>query len=252
MKRNRLLVGMTCVAALLLAAGMSDATTVVAKFKGVSPGMNVNIYADKNNDPAYELNTTTQAGIYQFDALSSDFDAIEAGDTFGTFCIDLQQHVSAGGIYTFTVTDVNNAPSPTTYSLSTISEAQELDLLKLYAQYYSLATGGLVVDAAAFQAAVWEIVNEHWLDYDVLDGSFKVRSDWTPAPLANQWLDSLADYTLPPQQQPNLMALLSTCAQDQLILIPGGGGDIPEPLTLAGLLMGLGVIGDTVRRRRTR
>ena len=250
MKRNRFFSCTTCLVALLLLAGMADAVTVTAKFIGANPAMNVRTYADRDNDPAYELDSWTRAGVHVFEAISSDFEPIQAGETFTTFCIDLGQYVNSNGIYTYTVTDIKNAPVPTTYSMTTIGGAQELDLQKLYSQYYGVATQGLVLDAAAFQAAAWEIVNEHWLDYDVLDGSFKVQSDWSAAPLANTWLDSLAGYSLPEGPLPNLTAFVSECSQDQMFIIPGGGGQIPEPLTLMGLLMGLGVVSNTLRRRR--
>ncbi len=68
--------------------------------------------------------------------------------------------------------------------------------------------------------------------------------------LANTWLHGLDSYVL--LGQPVLTALLDPCTQDQIMLLSVGtpsNGTVPEPVTLAGLLLSIGGLAGYVRRR---
>jgi hypothetical protein len=108
----------------------------------------------------------------------------------------------------------------------------------------STLTGGQ--QSAAFQLAVWEVVNEGTASaYNVNSGDFYVSSgDSSVRSLANTWLTNAMAWTGPSTQSLNVWAGPNS-TQDLGVFAP-----IPEPETYAMLLAGLGLMGFVARRRR--
>jgi hypothetical protein len=210
---------------------------ITAKFLGVNPGRTIHIY-DSSTSPA--LSRYTSAGLFNFRIEpGTTYTALGGvGDTFTALCIDLRNTISTNHVYTWSVVDPSDAPNPTTYSDGHISANELLALQRLIGAFpiSSLTTGRR---AAAFQAAVWEIVNESGSTYNVTIGNFKAGGRLDTA-LANQMLADSAGYQGP---LPELKALTSPCAQDMLVIVP-------EPATLATVVAGMGALA--VRRRGRR
>jgi hypothetical protein len=115
--------------------------------------------------------------------------------------------------------------------------------------------------AAAFQAAVWEVVNEtdydrvtQSYDYDVTKGSFKIvansgdGTDWVA--LANTYLTDMES-----AKAASVYAIYSASTQNFAFLVPTEGSGVvvnsivPEPITfITGLLVVSG-LGAYIRRR---
>ena len=104
--------------------------------------------------------------------------------------------------------------------------------------------------AAAFQLAVWEIVlendaNPYNVDSD--QGAFYATSGPSAVEQANEWLAELASLEF---VDIGLRVLTNPDKQDFVVRIPGfGSPEIPEPLTMLAVGLGVAGIGRYVRRR---
>lgn len=209
---------------------------ITATFLGVSPSQAVHI--SDGSGPGLSINTL--AGIFNLQIQpGTTYAGLGAvGDTFAAFCIDLGNTIAQNQTYTWNVVEPTDAPDPSVYSDGPVSAAELLSLQKLVGAnpISSLTTGAL---AAAFQAAVWEIVNESGSIYDVTAGNF-IASGGLNTTLANQMLTASASYTGP---LPELMALTNPGVQDLLVIIP-------EPASVATLGAGMGVLALRWNRRR--
>jgi hypothetical protein len=160
-----------------------------------------------------------------------------APTSFIAYCIDLVQTFNFSS--SFNVTPVS--------ALAHFGASTAAALDRLYTQRFASVDDR--IESAAFQLAVWEIVNEASGSYSVSGGSFTAAAtpggnsnDLTAIGYANTWLGALGSggsggYIL--------TALTSTTRQDQLMATP-----ISEPETYAMLLAGLGLMGFLARRRR--
>jgi hypothetical protein len=207
---------------------------ITAKFLGVYPGQRIHIYDGSSSWP---LDRYARAGIYNLKIRpgTTDFSLGDVGDTFMALCIDLKNSISTNHVYTWTVVDPSDAPNPTTYSDGHISAA-ELSAMQQLLGAFPLSSITTDQEAAALQAAAWEIVNESGSTYDVTSGNFRAGGILDTV-LANQMLATAAGYQGP---LPELMALTNRCIQDLIVIIP-------EPATLATL--GAGTVLLVVRRR---
>jgi hypothetical protein len=181
----------------------------------------------------------------------------------GSFCIDVSQEAPPS-MDTYQIYSLEDAPVVGTTS-NGMGAAKANDLRRLFnflgsnssgavgAQTYSSADA-----AAAFEADVWEIINETTSTYALNGGTFQVQEawgdkDWTA--LANSWLGqvhngkTLDGDDLDPVT--GVAALINPLTQDYALVIPGfGGAPVPEPVTLAGIVLGLGSLTTYIRRRR--
>jgi len=160
-----------------------------------------------------------------------------APTSFIAYCIDLVQTFTFGS--PFVVTPVS--------ALVHFGATRASALDRLYTQQFAAVNTN--IESAAFQLAVWEIMQETTGSYTVSGGSFTAAAtpgsnadDLSAIAQANDWLGALGSgafggYTL--------TALTSAARQDQLMATP-----ISEPETYAMLLAGLGLMGLMVRRRR--
>jgi hypothetical protein len=169
------------------------------------------------------------------------------------YCIEVLKSIQLGGSYQFTVEDLSLAPT-------LVDPSRAADLLKLF----SMDASKVVDDdtAAAFQAAVWEIVNEPnpkngaQVQYDVDRGLFTVTPVFgqTWDGIANGWLTGLGSDT----PTVSAYALVSAKTQDFAWLMPAITTEakparedpvVPEPLTIVSGFLAVSAVGFYVRRR---
>jgi hypothetical protein len=268
--KGRIVLGAAVFLALgFLVAGSANATQVEATFVGVSPPTGVKIHLQFGAG-GVSKDVTTQAGIYRWHVTKSDFGELVVGDYYGTNCFDTQT-ISGGKTYTYNVyTDLTQAPVPQSAFVNPTSggklSSTQVDLLQslfyrnaVLLWYAAESPDPTLLDPTgrvAIQLAVWEIVWEHTqtsFNLTSTSGSFYVTDiDSTYTNRAALMLANLA--ALSPQEKlsaPTLYAFVNDCSQDQMWLIPGGGGPpIPEPLTILGVFLGLGGVGVYIRKRR--
>ena len=156
-----------------------------------------------------------------------------AGGTFQAWCVDIFSWLAVSTNYT----NVSGA------SFYPTSPNKVADLEALATRYLPSVTGN-ATNSAAFQLAVWEIVNETAGTYNIASGNFHATS--AAAATANTMLSNLNSVTA------NTAQILSVWketpgspTQDLAVFAP-----VPEPDTYAMMLAGLGLIGFIARRRK--
>jgi hypothetical protein len=203
----------------------------------------------------YNLQVTNSADSYGGDGKTLvDKAYMNTPPIVGSYCIDV--HQEAPGTYrVYDIYPLASAPIPGIGMGST--KADDLQRLFSFLQDPLPNTSPNQANklAGAFQAAVWEIVNETSGTYNVFNGSFKMTeynigngTGWLAQ--ANVWLNALHDPGTVPVK--DVVALVNTSAQDYALTIKGAGStdQIPEPVTMAGVLFGIGGLVGYVRRRR--
>ncbi|MEM6948020.1 MAG: VPLPA-CTERM sorting domain-containing protein [Pseudomonadota bacterium] len=152
----------------------------------------------------------------------------ETGD-FVAWCIDLAQHLGSGRPY-------QEAPN-------LLSQAAQTGLGRLFGSVYHQIDTGL--EAAAFQLAIWEIIDEDAAnDYDLAAGDFSASRNSGAIGLAQTYLDGL----LGADDHAGLRYFESGSSQD---LVTADLAPVPLPASGALIVMGLGGLA-LVRRRRRR
>lgn len=166
------------------------------------------------------------------------FSTTFGGSTVQSFCVDIFHTFSAWPTF---------PALPGTLLNSTVMT----DLGRLYTQHHSLidshsSTAG---NEAAFQLAVWEIVNEGTTTpggaYDIYHGAF-TASHTADADLAQSFLDTLGGAS---SYYAKILDVQSGQVgnkgpQDVVVYTP-----VPEPQTYAMMLVGLGLLGFSARRK---
>lgn len=159
---------------------------------------------------------------------------------FVTFCDELTQHIGLGGTYTYVKAQVQDTPFPGPGSPTPgfgMGDAKANLVRELWGTFRNLAVDPTT--EAAFQIAIWEIVNDTGLDLGA--GNFQARySGPLPAQVtqAQTWLSSLGK-GLPGHSLSNeLFALSSGDVQDQLFSTPVPPGIVLLGLGGCGLLLG--------------
>lgn len=204
----------------LLTAAAASAAPFTVTFNSVGPGYS----------PAGQYNWTSASTIPGLVYVS--------GNNFATFCIEQNQYIFLGGTYQYSFAPLTNAPNPG----PAMSATQAASLQQMWAQFR--ATVDTNDEAAAFQHAVWHIV----------DPSYNPSLSGSVLSYYNQYLNP-ANWT---SGYANLAAMVSPIYQDQIVELQRGWrvnqqGDpepIPAPASLAvGLMLGVGVL---VHRRLRR
>jgi len=162
---------------------------------------------------------------------------------FQTFCVDIFHSFS------FAV-DSNDTLRPATI----ISTTAAAELGQLYTNHHADidSTGSSAEKESAFQLAVWEIVNEKGSTLSLTDGAFKASG--TGGSLAQTWLNELMGSVSPSAYSASIWTVQSMLttghgyAQDLVTFSPIQT-PVPEPETYAMMLVGLGLLGLTARRK---
>jgi hypothetical protein len=121
---------------------------------------------------------------------------------------------------------------------------------RLYSQHHAAidSTSSSGQNEAAFQLAVWEIVNEGDNgSYNLGSGKFKATG--ADVSLAQEWLDGLSgggrsNYVAKIWSVDSMVTSGVGTAQDIVVFAP-----VPEPQTYAMMLVGLGLLGFSARRK---
>jgi hypothetical protein len=193
---------------------------------------------DWHTGDAASVHETTGAGGFLTYNLTTD-SGMQNG--FQSFCVDIFHSFSPA-------VDSNDTLQPASTVLGTQAAA---DLGMLYSNHHAdiAATSGNATNEAAFQLAVWEIVNEGSDHYDINGGEFSASG--TGSALAQQWLDELAggngghgDYSANIWTVQDMITTGHGYAQDVVVFAP-----VPEPQTYAMMLVGLGLLGFSARRK---
>lgn len=158
---------------------------------------------------------------------------------FQSFCVDIFNSFS----FAVSSADVLKPAS-------IISSQAAADLGRLYTNHHAVIDSRTSSGAneAAFQLAVWEIVNEGSGSYLLNDGNFKATG--TGSAIAQTWLSELStasasNYNANIWTVQSMITTGKGYAQDVVVFAP-----VPEAQTYAMLLAGLGLIGFSIRRRK--
>jgi hypothetical protein len=182
------------------------------------------------------LSETGGSGGFKTYDLSTDPNKQNA---FQSFCVDIFDSFSF-------VVDSNDTKLPATI----ISSQAATDLGRLYTNHHDAvdSTSSSAENESAFQLAVWEIVNEQSKGaYSLSSGAFTAKG--TGSALAEQWLSELGIASAS-NYSANIWAVQSMItqgkgyAQDIVVFAP-----VPEPQTYAMMLVGLGLLGFSARRK---
>lgn len=208
------------IAVLIVGTATTSASAgwVTATFSDVNPGEVVTIHS-----ATMGLNETGWAGVYNFKNASGDLTG-----NLRTFCIDIAQDIYYNTTATFEVKSLATAPTPGT----AMGQANANLISELWGRDFASITTN--TQAAAFQIAVWEIINEKSGNaLNVKTGDFTVTGvgDAT-LDLANTWLGQLNGSG---PFAPNLIALTSDTYQDYVVQ----GTPAPASFVLAAV----GVVG---------
>jgi hypothetical protein len=183
------------------------------------------------------------------------------GGTVDTFCADLYQDAPTQWT-TYQILNVNTWESDIGLSSTKAANLRELFGYFLPGSPGNTQTGWTDDSAAAFETCVWEIMNETSGKYGVSqgDGSFYMMGEsWTGT--ANTWLTELnnqaitgasAQAIVDPGADTDLTVLYNSQTQDYAMFVPGIGGapEVPEPVTLFGVLAGAVCAGRMYLKRR--
>ena len=133
-----------------------------------------------------------------------------------------------------------------------ISSQAATDLGRLYSNHHAAidSHSSSAANEAAFQLAVWEIVNEGSGTYNLGGGNFEATG--TGSALAQSWLNDLgiastSNYSANIWTVQSMLTSGHGYAQDVVVFAP-----VPEPEAYAMMLAGLGLLGFSARRRQGR
>lgn len=252
--------------AAVAAAGLVSAVGFASAASATDFSINTNVpggYAWVIDPPGYEVgtihdaNTGVNEAVYigTIDLTGDLVNNPSAGLTsLQVFCIDIRDNLGGG---TFTEVSPSELSNVSDTSLNVHYTAQQVtDLTKFLA--YVGVQGGVTnaITSAAAQLGVWEIISEASdTNWNVTDSqsSFWVQGlDSSVTNLANSWLagsrgQSTAGYTL---------HVLDPAAGNQtqafVTHVPGEQSNlgVPEPATWGMIVVGFGLLGAALRRRK--
>jgi hypothetical protein len=167
---------------------------------------------------------------------------------FESFCVDI--------FHSFNFAVDSKDTQKTAASIFGAADANALGLL--YTNHHAQidATNSSADNESAFQLAVWEIVNEKAGNkYDLSKGDFQVTAaSGNAKTIAQKWLDELVNGSVSKYVANvwTVQSMITKCngvAQDVVTFSKLPTPPVPEPQTYAMMLVGLGLLGFSARRR---
>lgn len=219
-------------------AGSALAAPIAVDFTGTGMGTSATVSFNSGNSSAF-----TNRGLFVGQLKHTLGTGLNARD-FVTYCIDLTQYAGDGQ---FEVVGLRSAPvtNPAPSNEWEMNQGQADALNALYHSFHNTIDSNS--EAAAFQAAIWEIV----FDWGTVDGGTFSAGDTTNltggvVQIHNNVSNALySSYLSAAESRGNtssiLGAIVSESLQDQLLVIP---------LPSAGLMASAGVLAIGARRRR--
>lgn len=218
------------VAAALVAVQPAAADTL--RYDGPMYAPYFGTYRINDNPPAPSVSRTVSAGAFQMTNLSAT-----PQNSFAAWCVDIYGTIQSSANYTLRTGEQFYGASSRTVT----------DLERLASYAFANWSAPANVASAAFQLAVWEIVNETASAYNLSANNFTVTSgNSTVRQLASDWLGvvNAGSYAIT-QDLGIWQKNAGSNTQNLAIFAP-----IPEPETYAMLLAGLGLMVFVARRRR--
>lgn len=260
MVRKALLTTLVLVSLAALAAPAVAETLGTVSLRYVQPGATgtSSVTYDPSDGPRMGTGTV-HTGAYMFEidpsaprtGLGLD---LPVGEMFGAVCIDVTQCASSS-YRDYSIVPLTDAPLTPYTGVEPMSANRAALIENLWHDHFDLdwiAPGPYSLTeklmAEAFNAAVWELVfEEEGNPLNILDGALQV-ADVNDTSLANDWLAGLDAGG----ERTTLYALSNSCYRDYVVLIPTRDDDrvVPEPITMTGLLIGVGSLATYVRKRR--
>ncbi len=213
-------------------------TTVATLSTDLSPYTRIPV-TFRRPDGSVGFSNTAFVGQLGWSGMSGAAAAAGVPASFKSFCIDGLQFVAAGRATTFPTFSPALATAPLGGAPAIgVSRASLLE--SFWRQYGPATAAGFAdkTDAAAFQLAVWEIINDATatgtrLTADLTSGQFSVGAAGRTLPAyqrAQQWLAG-CDATAPARSSVVLYTLQSPTAQDQIVAVPTVDLDIDSDNT---------------------
>jgi len=222
-------------AAAVMAAQAASADTL--KYDGAWFGSYSGTYAIHDTNPI-NFGVTAYAGGFKMTNTS-----VNPNNTFMAWCVDIYDDMNTGS------TSYTLKSGTDFYSGAQAYMATDLSRLASWVFDNNLLTNGAA--SAAFQLAVWEIVDDaagHG-SYDVTSGDFSATtgSSWASVlGMANDWLAVVNDGSYGIDRQLSVWQQdVAGSTQNLAVFAP-----VPEPGIVAMLLSGLGLMGFVARRRK--
>jgi len=251
-KKLQLLVAVVSVVALSSFASATTDTMSV-EFTNVSPGMATDLSGTFDGVHESYGPGSVYAGVYDLanDPTHATGQGVTISNALGTtihgFCMDVLQSASSN-FQQYQVITLDSGPVGGADTAMGTTRANEIR--ELFGRFYSQSFTN--TQAAAFQAAIWEIEYEAANNpFDVTSGSVVVaQSDPAVQTVANGWLGSLTGNSA--YYDNNVHAISNGSYQDFVFTTSTtnlGVSPVPEPLTVTAVMMALGGLGMYVRKR---
>lgn len=216
---------------LALVSSNAAAQNVDMRFLDTGAGKEIKIWSD-----GYDGRVFAGQLIHE---IRDDRDRGGLSGVYTTFCVDVYEHVTSR-FKEYRVSNLTDVPDSNPMSEGA---AQALRDIYAYADGEQLSDRASDTFAAAFQIAVWEIVEDYDSGkLDINKGSFKAKKTNSKRLSGSivDYIDDLFAAIGSGERGPDLIALKSGKYQDQIV--------VPAPMTMAGFA-GLGVVAARRRRR---
>ena len=255
-KLRSLLLGLSFLAGIGIAAPPAMAGTVIATLNAFGSGDTITLHAVRPNGTPFGvqvlngMSTFTRTGGTEASQLVGS-----GGNSFFAFCVEPYEDAQLNASYAYTMSPLTSAANSSI--LGGIGADRADDIAVLFGQFApNLAAPMTPVQTSALQVALWEIVSE------LSSNPFNVNSGntyfTTPASssftnvmdLAQNYLTYVGSANGSAPRAQGLQALTINGNQDFLAQV---ASTAPEPGTWLMMLIGFGLVGSAMRsdRRRT-